>query len=42
MKEITLFSHDGCDVVLKLNNEKRAYAVEHILDVRCRVYNELV
>ena len=41
MKEITLFSHDGCDVVLKLNNEKRAYAVEHILDVRCRVYSDV-
>lgn len=41
MDNITLFDQNGNEVVLKLNNVKKAYVVEEILDVHCKVYSDV-
>ena len=41
VKEAILHSYDGRDARIKLNNEKKPYAVEDILDINIRVYDDM-
>lgn len=41
MEDITLFEQNGNEVILKLNNVKKAYVIEEILDVHCKVYSDI-
>lgn len=42
MNDIILVAQNGSNVILKLNNEKKPYTVEEILDIHAKVYSDTV